>query len=586
MNITDRSFIMLLPPSNATLSTMSSDDSDWDDEETLVSGHLSPECGDVGASQPVKTATSKLTTNFLLEPCMSRGRLSIPLQSSSRPLLKFLIGVPLCALACLAATNIYLIPLLAQQGLFRFAESTLWDTFVHNRLAFLLLVAIPIATALAYDLWRECLTFAMLLRGRHRRFLPSHIPRLRHAVIICNYKEPIEVLRATVESIANNTVANACMVILACEDRDPQAKETFALLYEQFASSFHSIICTRHALAQGEVAGKSSNENHACRELYRMVQEEGIDPFRVMVTSCDADSLFDVVYFEQLEAEYCRMPDGRRCIYNAPINTYRNLPECNTLVKIFEIKRCQFDCFRGFAFRPAQSNYSLTLGFAEEINFWDPSNTSEDFHTTIKAMASTGTGKHIVVPVWSLILNDSVCGLKDRWIQARRHMWGIEEVAFTVSLFPVVRINLWLRLLTMVSTQMFAPCTPAWISLLFPSIRAVFLNMNPRTHRSLLVNALVFVVYSWLKMVIREVFLYRYILRGRKHMMARSKWEWCQITLLWPVLSGLGAFIFSCLATWRVLVHAVFCDTLHYVTAPKAWNTPASATSLTPKKRS
>ena len=38
-------------------------------------------------------------------------------------------------------------------------------------------------------------------------------------------------------------------------------------------------------------------------------------------------------------------------------------------------------------FQPCQSNYSLTLGFAHNIDYWDGDNTSEDMHTTMKAMA-------------------------------------------------------------------------------------------------------------------------------------------------------------------------------------------------------
>lgn len=96
-----------------------------------------------------------------------------------------------------------------------------------------------------------------------------------------------------------------------------------------------------------------------------------------MVTVGDADSLFDAVFLDQLEGEFWRMPNGRRCIYHSPINTYRNFPECSLPTQIIEVMRYQGDVFAGQAFRPAQSNYFLTLGFAQEINYWDPTNTTE-----------------------------------------------------------------------------------------------------------------------------------------------------------------------------------------------------------------
>jgi len=114
------------------------------------------------------------------------------------------------------------------------------------------------------------------------------------------------------------------------------------------------------------------------------------------VTVCDADSLFDAVFLDQFEGEFWRMPNGRRCIYDSPINTYRNFPECSLPTQIIEVMRCQGDVFAGQAFRPAQSNYSLTLGFALKKSSIGTLPTPEGHAITLKAMAFTGT-KNVVV---------------------------------------------------------------------------------------------------------------------------------------------------------------------------------------------
>ena len=516
------------------------------------------------------SSTKKKWGDLLLEANTSKGRFSVPLQSESRPWLKYLILVPLASFASILIFAYCWVPLLSDHGFFKYLDSS----FRQLEPYVLLLLGLPVLLGLVYDLGMEVTTYAMLLRGRQHRNLPDHMPRLTHAVIICNYKEPLEVLRATVLSLADNTLAKSTMIVLACEERDPTASAVYDALEDEFASDFLAFFKTSHVLTEGEIIGKSSNENHACRELFKVVQETGLDPFQVMVTTCDADSLFDNVFLEQVEAEFCRVPDGRRFLYNAPINTYRNLPECNALVRSFEVLRCQFDTFNGMTgFRPAQSNYSLTLGFAHEINFWDPSNTSEDFHTTLKAMAMTGLGSSsVVVKVWSLILNDSVTGFQDRWIQAKRHMWGVEEVAFVTSLFPVVRLNLWLTLLGRVSSQMFGVCTPAMLYLCFQPIREVFLSLHWQTKYWIVCMYMFVSLYSWTKMVVREIFLYRYILSDRDLMMKRSIGEWLQLVVGWPILSQLAFIVFATAATWRMLIHAMFHDTLAYVTAPKALN--------------
>jgi len=506
--------------------------------------------------------------DFLLEPRISQGNLSLPLQAESRPWLKYLIYVPIWMIAQMTF-GFYLLSNSVGQ---RQANEDFWLKLVTIAGCVLFIVA---------DVAQDVYTFVMLVRGTRRRYLPAHIPRLTHAVIVCNYKEPIEVLRATIESLANNTLASSTIVVLACEARDATASHTYDTLEAEFEGQFQNFIKTTHELAPNEIIGKSSNENYACRELYQLVQEQGLDPWEVMVTTCDADSLFDTVFLEQLEAEYCRMPDGRRFLYNSPINTYRNLPECHHLVKLFEIRRNQFDLYHGLSFRPAQSNYSLTLGFAHEINFWDPTNTSEDFHTTLRAMATTGKYLEMVVPVWSLVLNDSVTKLPDRWTQARRHMWGIEEAAFIISLFPVIRITQWISLFQLVAGQMFSVCIPpvlVWWCIC-PPVRNVFWLLGPEMQWLVCGMYVGSYIYDWVQVLAREFFLYKLLLERRPLMMKRTTGEWFQIAITWPFLAHFAKWVFAGMATWSVLVHAVFHDTLTYVTAPKALNLDSSRTA-------
>ena len=86
-----------------------------------------------------------------------------------------------------------------------------------------------------------------------------------------------------------------------------------------------------------------------------------------MVTVADADSLFDDVFLEQLEAEHCRQPDGRHCLYDSPINTYRNLNEAGPLVQTFEMDRSHYCTFvePHAAIKPCQvGSCSLCHGLA------------------------------------------------------------------------------------------------------------------------------------------------------------------------------------------------------------------------------
>jgi hypothetical protein len=229
--------------------------------------------------------------------------------------------------------------------------------------------------------------------------------------------------------------------------------------------------------------------------------------------------------------------------------------------------------FSGMGFRPAQSNYSLTLGFAHEIDYWDPTNTSEDYHTTLKAMAFSGNGRNVVVRVWSLILNDSVCSFKDRWIQAKRHMWGIEEVAWVWSLFPVLRLNHWLTMLALTAGQMLTgSVVPSSLMYFFPPIQKVLFSLHLETQLLLAAIFATTQAYMWTKTIIREVFLYRYILNHRKHFMRPSLGHWIMLMTIYPVLDTIAWMAYNVFATWAMLFRAQKHHSVVYVTAPKALN--------------
>ena len=175
---------------------------------------------------------------------------------------------------------------------------------------------------------------------------------LVHAVIVTAYAEPYDVLATTVKSLRSNTLVGRCVLVLGMEARDPHAEATFKRLKAQYGRRFRDVLMTSHVLVPGEVAGKASNERHACIQLYKYAQSAGLDPYSVMVTTCDADSQFDSVFLEQLESEFHATPDGRHTLFDSPINTYSNLAACHPMIAVFEIQRSQHHTFSALQVRP------------------------------------------------------------------------------------------------------------------------------------------------------------------------------------------------------------------------------------------
>merc|ERR1719253_1629745 len=87
------------------------------------------------------------------------------------------------------------------------------------------------------------------------------------------------------------------------------------------------------------------------------------------------------MYLANVEARFQKMLDGRRTIFASALNTYRSLPDQCLLSQMYEVMRCHESSFCNHSAQIApqpQANFSMTLGFAAELNSWENCNTSTD----------------------------------------------------------------------------------------------------------------------------------------------------------------------------------------------------------------
>jgi hypothetical protein len=57
-------------------------------------------------------------------------------------------------------------------------------------------------------------TITMIRRGNQQVNFPASCPRLAHGVVVCQYEEPIEIVSATIESLAANTIAEQTIIVI------------------------------------------------------------------------------------------------------------------------------------------------------------------------------------------------------------------------------------------------------------------------------------------------------------------------------------------------------------------------------------
>ena len=158
-------------------------------------------------------------------------------------------------------------------------------------------------------------------------------------------------------------------------------------------------------------------------------------------------------------------------------------------------------------------------------------------------------------------------------------MWGIEECAWTFEIFRHVRFIRWVGILGLtVQRMLFGPnCVPVCIAFLCPAVREFVSLMDPGSIKIFVIWTLFFVVGKWMRVVVREFFMRRYILADRKHMMPAGWKNWIMLFTVFPIVEQISIFIFFTCATWAMLWRATRHKSIVYVVAPKALNNEESA---------
>jgi hypothetical protein len=420
---------------------------------------------------------------------------------------------------------------------------------------------------------------------RSARNEPHQPMELKHVVVVPAYKEPIAVLIRTLQSLplitldVESGLETAVHVVMAFEKKDEEHAATFQTLQEHFENCFASLTMTVHSQVCNERPGKGSNENYALRQVMAEALFEGEDPWRIMVTICDADSVFAPGFFQALELSYRSQLDGRRLIYSAPRNTYRNVGRlCNPLIWMAECSMNQSDLNENITGPYASySNYSMLLGFCGELDFWDPEVIPEDFHMVYKAMMCS-RGAATVARVWSVISNDMVTSMGDRYVQAKRHNWGVTNIAWILAIFkhaPFSLDRLWYKLLEAYAAEISDSLTPR--AFLYV-VLGLSVYLNPPAYTDSLVEAvwvfsmvmLARLALFWFVFFLTEAYVWRCLMSTLGDAVDRP--GWCQLMWLYgfsPVVRPLSGLIFGTLACWDAMLTAFWSSEFEYVTAPK-----------------
>ncbi|KAK4451065.1 hypothetical protein QBC34DRAFT_447982 [Podospora aff. communis PSN243] len=262
---------------------------------------------------------------------------------------------------------------------------------------------------------------------------------IRHIVAMTLYKEPMSVLQTTMDSLVQQKdAASRLSVIIGMECRTPDKEAKRDEVYAKYKGKFLRLIVTFHPSdIPGEIPGKCSNMNYACRQGLQLLRQDAdynYERYEHIFTNCDCDAVFDAEYTSELEAEYSKLDtaDRHSSIWQSIIVYKRD--SMPFFVDITGVLRTFF--FMGvlipWNINP-MSHYSLSVKLLEEGAFTHPAYQMEDIIALIRYTIMTRREIRIR-PLNLISINGPTSGanyadeIREWALQIRRWTIGAGEV--------------------------------------------------------------------------------------------------------------------------------------------------------------
>lgn len=268
--------------------------------------------------------------------------------------------------------------------------------------------------------------------------------RVRHVVVIPNYKEPLHTLERNLEALAKQTFpAKQIIPVLAFEERagkeinEPRMKA----LKKRFEGVFDDLIFAVHPSGiAGEVVGKSSNAAWGAKEFVRVWKKNHKDDWDIdymTISSADADVQLHPNHMAALTYKFLDSPHRYRRVWQGAILYYNNIEQIPWLMRVFN--RASSIVQMGMLMRPERlinfSTYTLSLKLMDEVGYWDTDVIPEDYRMFFKAYFATG-GEVEVEPIFLPIYADAaestsfIKTFDNTYQQVKRWAWGASDDAY------------------------------------------------------------------------------------------------------------------------------------------------------------
>ena len=290
------------------------------------------------------------------------------------------------------------------------------------------------------------------------QFSTRNWKEIYHLIILPMYKEGIEIVKPTLESlVANQYPKEKMVVVLATEERAGEGAQKVAKEVErEFSKKFFRFLITTHPKdILGEIAGKGSNVAWAAREAKeKIIKPLKIPSENIIVSSFDIDTRPYPQYFACLTFYYLTTKKPQKSSYQ-PIPVYNNnVWDTPSFSRVISTSGTFWQMMQQE--RPEQlvtySSHSMPFKIFEEIGY--PKNLVSDDSRIFWKSYLGYDGDYRVIPLHYPVSMDAVMA-KNLWRtalnqyrQQRRWSWGCTEIPYLlfgflknkkISLFEKIR---------------------------------------------------------------------------------------------------------------------------------------------------
>lgn len=255
-----------------------------------------------------------------------------------------------------------------------------------------------------------------------------------HYVVIANYKEDLEILKETMDSLAASSLAKDQMIIvLAMEERENGHEDKASSLIKLYQADFKEMFFTSHPSGlKGEFPGKASNISWALVKIQDHLTEKMYKKENVLITISDADSNFHKNHFENLNLNFCKEPNRQLFFWQSPMISYRNYQSLPLITKMITFLTAIHELAQladPTDLHHLYSTYHIPYTLAELTGGMDGDAMAEDHHFFIKAFFSSNGQvrcKPLHIPIGNYAVDSTNYweAITSRIEQAKRHLWG------------------------------------------------------------------------------------------------------------------------------------------------------------------